>query len=154
MTVDAGGEVLTLLTHAPALHVAVDVHAELHHVHRLVVLALVGVTIAVAGLALEPVISSVASPLLLSEPVLTLLAVDALGDNVKWQVHICTLLCLSVPMLVPESCAGTRTAAPGCWRWAGRCRRGRYTRTYRYYRYCVDNVDLSRYCDCPTSRRC
>ena len=95
---------MTLLTHAPALHVAVDVHAELHHVHRLVVLALVGVTIAVAGLALEPVISSVASPLLLSEPVLTLLAVDALVDNVKWQVHILHFCASRLNAICPNVC--------------------------------------------------
>ena len=56
-----------------------DVHAELHHVHRLVVGTLACVTIAVAGLALEPVISSVASPLLLGESILTLLTIDSLG---------------------------------------------------------------------------
>ena len=63
--------------------------------HRLVVAALLGVSVAVAGLALELVIRRVAPPLLLGEPVLALLAVDALVDNVKWQVHISTLLCIS-----------------------------------------------------------
>ena len=63
--------------------------------HRLVVAALLGVSVAVAGLALELVIRRVAPPLLLGEAVLALLAVDALVDNVKWQVYISTLLCLS-----------------------------------------------------------
>ena len=47
-------------------------------------------SVAVAGLALELVIGRVAPPLLLGEPVLALLAVDALVDNVNCQVYIST----------------------------------------------------------------
>ena len=79
VTVDAGGEVLTLLTDAATLHVTVYVHAHPHHVHSLVVVTLAAVTVTVARLALEPIVRRVSSPLLLREPVLALLAVDPLG---------------------------------------------------------------------------
>ncbi len=52
LAVDAGGEVLALLAYAAALHVAVDVHGLVLGVDLLVVAALVGVTVAVAGLTL------------------------------------------------------------------------------------------------------
>ena len=53
MTVDALGEVLALLTDAAPLVVEVDVEREAVGVDLLVVLALVGVSVAVARLALE-----------------------------------------------------------------------------------------------------
>jgi hypothetical protein len=58
--VDAVGEVLALLAHATALHVAVDVHGQLLEVGLLVVVALVRVAVAVARLALVRVFSVVA----------------------------------------------------------------------------------------------
>ena len=53
MTVDALGEVLALLTDAAPFVVEVDVEREAVGVDLLVVLALVGVAVAVARLALE-----------------------------------------------------------------------------------------------------
>jgi hypothetical protein len=52
LAVDAGGEVLALLADAAALHVAMDVHGLVLGVDLLVVAALVGVAVAVAGLTL------------------------------------------------------------------------------------------------------
>ena len=55
VAVDALGEVLALLTDAAPLIVEVDVKGEVVGVDLLVVLALVGVAMTVAGLALERV---------------------------------------------------------------------------------------------------
>ena len=59
MTVDALSEVLALLTDAAPFVVEVDVEREAVGVDLLVVLALVGVAVTIAGLALERVVFGV-----------------------------------------------------------------------------------------------
>ena len=77
LAVDARREGLAAVADSAPEELPVDVHAHLHLVHGLVVVALLRVAVAVAPLTLKGVGPCVSSPSFLCEPIQTLVTVDS-----------------------------------------------------------------------------